>query len=114
VTDLAFNVSVANEPQLVTLSQMAGRIAQLLKSKFGKQPLAACLDDLLGAVYALMYAKHYEYIDRPQSLSERDVKNVQIRAENMAIKKVRTDGKWTAGFYLMAAFLELLVYTIAS
>ena len=61
--------------------------------------MRACLDDLLGAVYSLMYAKHYKFSSRPQALSEKDIGNVLVRARKMAVARMRIEGKWTAGFY---------------
>jgi hypothetical protein len=73
--------------------------------------LQACLDDLLGAVYSLMYAKHYKFVSRPQALGQKDVGNVLIRANKMAASKLRTEGKWTAGFYFNnALFRTAAVY----
>ena len=88
------------DPEFLKLTALAGRIAQLLGSKSPvKQPLQACLDDLLGAVYSLMYAKHYKFVSRPQALAQKDIGNVLVRARKMAASKVRAEGQWTAGFY---------------
>jgi hypothetical protein len=89
-----------NDAEFVKLTALAGRIAQLLASKpQPRQSLQACLDDLLGAVYSLMYAKHYKFRNRPQALEQNDFQNVLVRARKMAVSKLRTDGQWTAGFY---------------
>ncbi len=68
--------------------------------------MQACLDDLLGAVYSLMYAKHYEFDDRPQPLAQANVDSVVVRAKDMAALKLRTEGKWTAGFYFNNALFR--------
>lgn len=101
-----------NDPEFVKLTALAGRIAQLLGSKLPvKHSLQACLDDLLGAVYSLMYAKHYRFVGRPQALGQKDIGNVLIRARKMAASKLRTEGKWTAGFYFNnALFRTAAVY----
>ncbi len=100
------------DPEFLKLTALAGRIAQLLGSKSPvKQSLQACLDDLLGAVYSLMYAKHYKFASRPQALGQKDIGNVLIRARKMAVSKLRTEGKWTAGFYFNnALFRTAAVY----
>jgi len=96
-----------NDPEFVKLAALAGHIAQLLGSKPPiKTPLQACLDDLLGAVYSLMYAKHYKFVGRPQALGQKDIGNVLIRARKMAVSKLRTEGKWTAGFYFNNALFR--------
>jgi len=101
-----------NDPEFVKLIALAARIAQLLGSKPPiKTPLQACLDDLLGAVYSLMYAKHYKFIGRPQALGQKDIGNVLIRARKMATSKLRTEGRWTAGSYFNnALFRTAAVY----
>lgn len=63
------------------------------------ESLQACLDDLLGAIYSLMYAKHYGYDDRMNPLSTKDINAVLIGSQDMSNLKMRTEGKWTAGFY---------------
>jgi hypothetical protein len=89
-----------NDPEFVKLTALAGRIAQLLGSKPPiKTSLQACLDDLLGAVYSLIYAKHHRFSSRPQALGQNDMGNVLVRARKMSLSKLRTEGKWTAGFY---------------
>jgi hypothetical protein len=100
------------DPEFLKLAGLAGRIAQLLSSgKQPKQSLQACLDDLLGAVYSLMYAKHHKFSSRPQALGQNEFLNVLVRARKMASSKLRTDGKWTAGFYFNnALFRTAAVY----
>jgi hypothetical protein len=96
-----------NDTEFVKLTALAGRIARLLGSKPPiKTPLQACLDDLLGAVYSLMYAKHYKFDTRPQPLGQKDIQSVLVRARRMALSKLRTEGKWTAGFYFNNALFR--------
>jgi hypothetical protein len=97
---LKFRKRTRNDPDFAKLAALANRIAQLLSSDPPiKHSLQACLDDLLGAVYSLMYAKHFKFSDRPKALEQHDIRNVLIRARKMAASKLRTEGKWTAGFY---------------
>ncbi len=54
---LKFRKRSLKDPEFVNLTALAGHIAQLLGTKAPvKQSLQACLDDLLGAVYSLVYA----------------------------------------------------------
>jgi hypothetical protein len=104
---LEFQPKVLSDAALQRLPPLAGRIGQLLSSNpQPKRSLQACLDDLLGAVYSLMYAKQYEYDDRPQPLAQADISNVVVRAKDMAALKLRTEGKWTAGFYFNNALFR--------
>src|SRR6202140_1060600 len=104
---LRFRKRTRTDPEFLKLSTLAGRIAQFLYSKpQRKQSLQACLDDLLGAVYSLMYAKHYKFSSRPQALGQNDIRNVLVRAREMAVSKLRTEGKWTAGFYFNNALFR--------
>jgi hypothetical protein len=109
---LKLRKQVRTDQEFLELTELASRIAQLLGSKppVG-QSLQACLDDLLGAVYSLMYAKHYKFVSRPQVLGQGDIGNVLVRARKMAVSKLRTEGKWTAGFYFNnALFRTAAVY----
>jgi hypothetical protein len=104
---LVFNAKVLIDPSFQRLQRLAGRIGQLLSSNpQPKRSLQACLDDLLGAVYSLMYAKHYDFDDRPQPLAQANVDSVVVRAKDMASSKLRTEGKWTAGFYFNNALFR--------
>jgi hypothetical protein len=104
---LKFRKRSLKDPEFLKLTALAGRIAQLLHSKpQPKQSLQACLDDLLGAVYSLMYAKHYKFDSRPRPLGQKDIQNVLVRARKMAVSKLRTEGKWTAGFYFNNALFR--------
>src|ERR1035437_9514398 len=80
------------EPILKALSGYASRIANLL-SVSGVQAnpdLAGSLDDFLGAVYALIFAKEANFADRlSRSI---DIGAVKIRAGQVANGKIRIDG----------------------
>jgi hypothetical protein len=91
--------------RLASDSQRIGRL--LAKHKDSRTGLLACLDDLLGAVYNLFYAAHYGYSDRQNPLSEHDIGNVVVRANDMAQCKVRIEGKWTAGVFFNNALFRL-------
>jgi hypothetical protein len=91
------------------LAEFAGRIATLLESPEvqSRPSLQASLDDLLGGVYSLIYATHHDYTDRPQTLSSDDIRNVLRRAKEMSNLRVRSEGKWTAGFYFNNALFRI-------
>jgi hypothetical protein len=104
---LEFNPKVLIDPAFQRLPLLAGRIGQLLSSNpQPRRSLQACLDDLLGVVYTLMYAKHYKFDDRPQPLAQENMDSVIVRAKDMATLKLRTEGKWTAGFYFNNALFR--------
>jgi len=69
--------------------------------------MQASLDDLLGAVYSLIYARSHAYDDRQQALDPKDIQAVRIRAMDVSTGKVRTEGKWTAGFYFNNALFRI-------
>jgi hypothetical protein len=69
--------------------------------------MQASLDDLLGALYSLIYAKQHGFAERSHSLATDDVLNVQVRATDIAAGKVRTEGKWTAGYYFNGALFRI-------
>ncbi len=91
------------------LFELAGRIAGLLESQkvLSHPSMQASLDDLLGAVYSLIYAKAHEYDDRQQALSPKDIQAVTVRAKDISAGRVRTEGKWTAGFYFNNALFRI-------
>jgi hypothetical protein len=91
--------------QLASDSERIGHL--LVKHKHSRTALLACLDDLLGATYNLFYATHYGYTDRQNPLTEHDIGNVVVRANDMAQCKVRLDGKWAAGVFFNNALFRL-------
>lgn len=92
-----------------TLFELAGRIATLLDSQNVQShaSMQASLDDLLGAVYSLIYARNHDYDDRQKALGPKDVQAVATRAKDMSVGKVRMEGKWTAGFYFNNALFRI-------
>jgi hypothetical protein len=89
------------------VSLYAERIATLLKSPVvaKNSDLEACLDDLLGALYALVFAKQAGFVhrvDRPIEISA-----VITHAEQVSKGEVRVDGKWIAGFQFNSALYRI-------
>ncbi|HVS89310.1 MAG TPA: hypothetical protein VHF01_13955 [Candidatus Acidoferrum sp.] len=64
----------------------------------------ATLDDFLGVLYALIFAKHNNFEERSGPI---EVPAVVKRAENVAEGTVRTSGKWLAGFYFNSALFRI-------
>lgn len=91
------------------LFRAAGRIGALLSAANHKSATAreGCLDDLLGAVYSLIFAVANGYVDRPTALDKSSIDSVITRANDLASGHVRTDGKWIAGFYFNNALFRL-------
>jgi hypothetical protein len=91
------------------LFDYAGRIAALLQHQqvLSNEALTACVDDLLGAVYTLIFALHHDFDDRPNRLAPKDIQAVLIRAQDMSRGKMRDNGKWTAGFYFSNALFRI-------
>lgn len=90
------------------LADFAGRIKTLLdRPKVQADPyLFHALDDFLGAVYALVLARAFEFKDRPIGQPpERD--KVQIRAEQVSNGQIRLDGAWMAGFHFNSGIMRL-------
>jgi hypothetical protein len=102
-------LSPENTEACKRLFQFAGKVAVLFASKRVQShpSMQAALDDLLGAVYSLIYAKSHGYEDRHQSLGSNDIQAVVVRATDMSSGKVRTEGKWTAGFYFNNALFRI-------
>ena len=95
------------DPTFNKLCGFADRIGTLLKSQkaTSNNALVGALDDLLGAVYALIYAEENGFEDRPNQPIERGV--LITRAGQLAQGKVRRDGKWMAGFHFNSAIYRL-------
>lgn len=88
-----------NDPIEAALSKFADRIGKLLTAPTirANPDLAGSLDDFLGAVYALIQAKRHDFADR--EARPIDITAVEKRAVQIAAGRVRTEGKWVAGFY---------------
>ncbi len=98
-----------NDPLYKELGASSERISTLLNFPGILQwpPVLACLDDLLGAVYSLFYARHHGFADRSHTLTAPDIANVGVRATDMASLKVRIEGRWTAGYYFNSALFRI-------
>ena len=100
-----------NDPTEARLADCARRISQLLKSPAvtANAEAQSSLDDFLGAVYALIRAKHQGFRDRPGRTIA--IKPVAQRAARIAAGDLKTDGLWIAGFYFNnALFRTAAVY----
>lgn len=89
------------------LARAGARISALLKSpKVAVDSAAvACLDDFLGAVYALIFARLEEFTDRVGVPIEAD--KFLVRAEQISSGSIRTDGQWMAGFHFNSALFRI-------
>jgi hypothetical protein len=99
------------DPTEAALSQCADRIGKLLAAPAirSNPDLEGSLDDFLGAIYALIQAKRHDFTDRVARPIE--ISAVEKRASQIAAGKVRTEGKWVAGFYFNnALFRTAAVY----
>ena len=96
-----------SSPIYATLARFAAQIAKLLNapSVQADPNLAGTLDDFLGAVYALFFAKRGDFTDR--TARSIDVTAVQKRAAQMASGELRPDGKWMAGFHFNSALFRI-------
>lgn len=96
-----------DDPLFKALFGYAGRIGKLLTvpTVLANPDLAGSLDDFLGAVYALIQAKHHKFADRADRSI--DIKPVAERAARIAKGKVKTNGKWIAGFYFNNALFRM-------
>jgi hypothetical protein len=89
------------------LAEFASRIAALLKSaRVTSDPNAvATLDDLLGALYSLILARHHKFEDRTSQTIETPV--LERRASQVQAGEVRIDGKWIAGWHFNSALYRV-------
>jgi hypothetical protein len=100
-----------NDPIEARLADCARRISELLKSPAtaANADVESSLDDFLGAVYALIRAKHKKFRDRPGRTIA--IKPVAQRAAKIGAGNIKTDGLWIAGFYFNnALFRTAAVY----
>ena len=100
-----------HDPTEARLASCARRIGQLLKSPAvtANAEAQSSLDDFLGAVYALIRAKHEGFRDRPGRTIA--IRPVAQRAARIAAGNLKTEGLWIAGFYFNnALFRTAAVY----
>jgi hypothetical protein len=90
------------------LAAYGDRVVRLLKSPAAERShfFVATLDDFLGAVYALCFAKHNKppFGDRPGPL---EVPVIVKRAEHIAAGTTRLAGSWLAGFHFNSALFRI-------
>ncbi len=88
------------------LAKFSDRLASLLSNATVQADPNAVgsLDDLLGAVYSLILARHHHFVDRTDRPIEIDV--VRKRAEQVKRGDVRIDGKWIAGWHFNSALFR--------
>jgi hypothetical protein len=95
-----------NDPTYKPLFDAAGRIAALLRTTTAKpdSELLGSLDDFLGAVYALIFAKQHGFTNR----LDRSIKiaSVEKLANYISAGKLPTDRKWMAGFHFNSALFR--------
>lgn len=97
-----------DDPEDLALVGCGGQILTLLKSSTAQKNcfLVATLDDFLGAIYALIFAKHNTppFENRSGPI---EVPVVLKRAENVAAGSIRRSGKWLAGFHFNSALFRI-------
>ncbi len=90
------------------LTGYSARILMLLQRPRSQQNhfLVATLDDFLGVLYALIFAK---YNNHPFESREGpiEIQTVVKRAEDVAQGIVRTSGNWLAGFHFNSALFRI-------
>jgi hypothetical protein len=96
------------DPRDKELADYGVRILRLLQSSQAQKNhyLIATLDDFLGVLYALIFAKHNNRPFEGRS-GPIEVERVVKRAENIAEGWVRTSGNWLAGFYFNSALFRV-------
>ncbi len=89
------------------LAGFGGRLAGLLGNMAVQSDPNAVgsLDDLLGAVYSLILARHHHFVDRTDRAIELEA--LRKRAEQVQRGDVRIDGKWIAGWHFNSALFRV-------
>lgn len=98
----------AFDPELVRFGQQMTALLQSKKSKQNDYVLAT-LDDLLGAIHALILALHNTppFKFRPPGRKV-DTRPLIKRSRGIAAsRRIRTTGKWMAGFHFNSAMFRL-------
>jgi hypothetical protein len=90
-----------------SLTHLAGRIATLLDNPVvsSNTDLFSTLDDFLGAVYALIFARRGGFKERRGHTPEPEPP--RIRARQLEKGEVRVDGAWMAGFHFNSALYRI-------
>lgn len=94
------------DESLSRLMSAAGRISALLSKAKVKKDAVSCLDEFLGAVYALIFARLGGFADRPKGVPIQPGR-IDDRANEIAAGKIRTDGTWMAGFHFNGALFRI-------
>jgi hypothetical protein len=89
------------------LMELGTRIDKLLNNPGIKDndEAMSILDDLLGAVYALVFANHHYFENRTNKPIEKDP--VLTRASQIRNCKIRIAGKWIAGWHFNSALYRI-------
>src|SRR5439155_25571738 len=84
------------------LAGFAARISKLLEKPDVQtnEPLVSVLDDLLGAVYALIAARLENFKGK---MGKSDFAPILERAKLIAMGKPKNSGNWMAGFHFNSA-----------
>lgn len=108
VKNIFLQIDLMEESNQILMS-FAGQIKMFLSSPNIKndQNAIGLLDDLLGAIYSMIFAKHLEFVDRTDKSIEDAA--IEQRASQVQTGKIRIDGKWSAGWHFNSA-----LYRIAS
>jgi hypothetical protein len=95
-----------NDPAYKPLFEAAGRIAALLKATTADplSELPGTLDDFLGAVYALIFAKQHGFTNRLDRATK--IAAVEKLADQISAGRLPTDKKWMAGFHFNSALFR--------
>lgn len=105
VLDIMRTFNLAHN-ELKSIASFASRIAVLLSKPDIKSDddQTGVLDDLLGAVYALILAVEDGFVGKPGK-SEKEPPTT--RAKQVASGQFRTDGNWMAGFHFNNAMFRI-------
>lgn len=95
------------DPIQKALSGYGSRVATLLsQEKVLKCPqMIAALDDFLGALFALLFAKQGHFVDRTKQPIE--VGAIIRRTEQLTTGRINRAGPWMAGFHFNSAMFRI-------
>ncbi len=95
-----------NDATFSALAKCATRIVPLLESANNKadKDMVAILDDLLGAICALVDAHKLGFKGKT---SESDYAAILARSKQVSTGDVRRDGNWMAGFHFNSAMFRI-------
>ncbi len=95
-----------NDPTFKALGHTAARITPLLTLAHTRtdKDMIAVMDDLLGAVYALIDAHKLGFKGKG---SESDYAAIDRRSTQVSIGEVKRDGNWMAGFHFNSGMFRI-------